>query len=255
MARRFYAKELNQHLTCALCTGYLVDALTVTECLHSFCKSCFIKYLQKPILVERGPALQDRCVGCPACLSPLPKPLECVRKDTLLQNIVCKAIPHLHFREQERRIGFESQKRGSERSNEVDKAIYVVLEYIDVNELRTCTNYDAAVNNDDLAMNNNYKLTDANQRETRSPNRELYISVSSRIPLATLKRFLALRFNNADVTLFSCDEVFDDADRLALRLGDVVALHRCASVRGERMCALFETDPNSEFAHFFFTVL
>lgn len=30
--------ELNPHLTCPLCAGYLIDATTIVECLHS-CKS------------------------------------------------------------------------------------------------------------------------------------------------------------------------------------------------------------------------
>ena len=30
--------NLNQHITCKLCNGYLVDAATITECLHT-CKS------------------------------------------------------------------------------------------------------------------------------------------------------------------------------------------------------------------------
>jgi len=30
-------QELNPHIMCALCAGYLVDATTIIECLHS-CK-------------------------------------------------------------------------------------------------------------------------------------------------------------------------------------------------------------------------
>ena len=30
--------NLNQHITCKLCNGYLIDAATITECLHT-CKS------------------------------------------------------------------------------------------------------------------------------------------------------------------------------------------------------------------------
>lgn len=28
-------KELNEHIVCPLCRGYLVDATTLVECLHS----------------------------------------------------------------------------------------------------------------------------------------------------------------------------------------------------------------------------
>ena len=34
---RLKITDVNQHLICALCSGYLVDATTIIECLHS-CK-------------------------------------------------------------------------------------------------------------------------------------------------------------------------------------------------------------------------
>ena len=38
--------ELNPHLICALCNGYLINATTTVECLHTFCKSCIVKHLE-----------------------------------------------------------------------------------------------------------------------------------------------------------------------------------------------------------------
>lgn len=37
MERTIKLKTLNIHITCKICRGYLVDATTVTECLHT-CK-------------------------------------------------------------------------------------------------------------------------------------------------------------------------------------------------------------------------
>uniref|UniRef100_A0AAQ4R7K7 RING-type domain-containing protein n=1 Tax=Gasterosteus aculeatus aculeatus TaxID=481459 RepID=A0AAQ4R7K7_GASAC len=39
--------HINAHITCRLCDGYLIDATTVTECLHTFCRSCLVKYLEE----------------------------------------------------------------------------------------------------------------------------------------------------------------------------------------------------------------
>jgi hypothetical protein len=36
---RLLLADLNSHLVCVLCRGYLVDATTIVECLHS-CKLC-----------------------------------------------------------------------------------------------------------------------------------------------------------------------------------------------------------------------
>ena len=33
-------------LACHLCSGYLVNATAITECLHVFCRSCLIRHLQ-----------------------------------------------------------------------------------------------------------------------------------------------------------------------------------------------------------------
>jgi polycomb group RING finger protein 3 len=36
----FALGPVNPHLTCRLCDGYFRDPITITECLHTFCKSC-----------------------------------------------------------------------------------------------------------------------------------------------------------------------------------------------------------------------
>ena len=60
--------DINAELTCILCSGYLVDATTISECLHSFCKACIVKYLET-----------NKC--CPICEAPLhsTKPLLDIR--------------------------------------------------------------------------------------------------------------------------------------------------------------------------------
>uniref|UniRef100_A0A182FDR3 RING-type domain-containing protein n=2 Tax=Anopheles albimanus TaxID=7167 RepID=A0A182FDR3_ANOAL len=37
---------VNPCITCNLCKGYLIDATTIVECLHSFCHSCIMKHLR-----------------------------------------------------------------------------------------------------------------------------------------------------------------------------------------------------------------
>lgn len=44
--RRVKLTQLNAHLVCVLCSGYFVDATTIIECLHTFCKTCIVRYLQ-----------------------------------------------------------------------------------------------------------------------------------------------------------------------------------------------------------------
>ena len=42
--RKVRLKDLNEHISCFICHGYLIDATTLTECLHT-CKYCFAFFL------------------------------------------------------------------------------------------------------------------------------------------------------------------------------------------------------------------
>lgn len=46
--------DLHPYITCFLCRGYLIEATTIVECLHTYCHSCLMKHLAK-----------EKC--CPQC--------------------------------------------------------------------------------------------------------------------------------------------------------------------------------------------
>uniref|UniRef100_A0A8C5PXG1 Polycomb group RING finger protein 1 n=1 Tax=Leptobrachium leishanense TaxID=445787 RepID=A0A8C5PXG1_9ANUR len=96
-------KELNEHIVCYLCAGYFVDATTITECLHTFCKSCIVKYLQTSKY-------------CPLCNIKIheTQPLLNLKLDRVMQDIVFKLVPGLQENE-ENRIKDFYQSRGLER--------------------------------------------------------------------------------------------------------------------------------------------
>eukprot|EP00058_Branchiostoma_floridae_P018212 XP_002603701.1 hypothetical protein BRAFLDRAFT_126892 [Branchiostoma floridae] len=76
--------DINPHIVCILCAGYFIDATTVTECLHTFCKSCIVKYLQTSKF-------------CPMCNIKIheTQPLLNLRPDRTMQDIVYKVVPGL----------------------------------------------------------------------------------------------------------------------------------------------------------------
>ena len=76
------AEAMNAFLLCSECGGYLRDATTVTECLHSFCWPCIEPYL------HTGKH------ECPACNTRLMTSLEgAVRPDLTLQAVVETLFP------------------------------------------------------------------------------------------------------------------------------------------------------------------
>lgn len=38
---------VHPYICCSLCSGYLIKATTIVECLHTFCHSCLMKHLTK----------------------------------------------------------------------------------------------------------------------------------------------------------------------------------------------------------------
>jgi len=90
--RKLKLKSLNCHITCYICKGYLIDATTVTECLHTFCKSCIVKYLEET----------NTCPRCEVLIHQS-HPLQYICADRTMQDIVYKLVPNLLEEETNRR--------------------------------------------------------------------------------------------------------------------------------------------------------
>lgn len=58
LTRKIKLCHINAHITCRLCEGYLIDATTVTECLHT-CESFLARPLVfiAPLLCAENPLL------------------------------------------------------------------------------------------------------------------------------------------------------------------------------------------------------
>ncbi|GLV38364.1 Posterior sex combs [Carabus blaptoides fortunei] len=85
--------EVNSYITCYLCKGYYVDATTIVECLHSFCRSCIIKHLHANSY-------------CPICEVMINTAKPNIKLDKTLQDIVYKLVPGLYTTEMGRRRTF-----------------------------------------------------------------------------------------------------------------------------------------------------
>ncbi|CAH1239064.1 BMI1 [Branchiostoma lanceolatum] len=148
--------ELNPHLMCVICGGYFIDATTIIECLHSFCKTCIVKYL-------------DTSKYCPVCDVQVHKtrPLLNIRADKTLQSLVYKLVPNLFKDEMKRRRDFYGQypdqdlAASSEERGEVeDLQIYTPDEHISLS-LEYYRESDAAPTGD----------SDQDKEETERPEK------------------------------------------------------------------------------------
>ncbi|KAL9983995.1 hypothetical protein ACROYT_G006247 [Oculina patagonica] len=84
--RKLKLQDLNSFITCELCRGYLIKPTTITECLHTFCRSCVVKYLQDS---------DDN--NCPSCsiLIHETNPFDMLRSDQTLEDVIYKLVPKL----------------------------------------------------------------------------------------------------------------------------------------------------------------
>ncbi|KAG5899251.1 hypothetical protein JTB14_035429 [Gonioctena quinquepunctata] len=99
MERKIVLNTLNSHITCEICRGYLIDATTVTECLHTFCKSCLVKHLEE----------NNTCPTCSIVIHQS-HPLQYISFDRTMQDIVYKLVPDLQKDEMNREKEFYRQR-------------------------------------------------------------------------------------------------------------------------------------------------
>ncbi|XP_059509007.1 polycomb group RING finger protein 6 isoform X1 [Stegostoma tigrinum] len=113
--------DVNPYILCPVCGGYFIDATTITECLHTFCKSCIVKHFD----------YSNRCPKCNIIVHQT-QPLYNIRLDRKLQDIVYKLVPNLESSEKKRLHDFYR-----ERGLEVPRPVVQVPSNGKVNRIRS----------------------------------------------------------------------------------------------------------------------
>jgi len=94
------AQDLNEHLMCPLCNGYFRNAMSIRECLHTFCRSCLTKEI-----------IYQGLKSCPTCKSHMGgNPLAGCIMDRTMQAVVDAIFPTLAQKEEEDRQAFYAER-------------------------------------------------------------------------------------------------------------------------------------------------
>lgn len=93
--RKHLVRDFNHFITCYVCKGYLMKPTTVTECLHTFCKSCIVQHFEE----------SNECPKCGIQVHET-NPLEMLRLDNTLEEVIFKLVPGLRENEQQRELDF-----------------------------------------------------------------------------------------------------------------------------------------------------
>ncbi|GAA6078946.1 polycomb group RING finger protein 5-A isoform X1, partial [Tachysurus ichikawai] len=93
--RTHLVKDFNRYITCSVCRGYLIKPTAVTECLHTFCKSCIVQHFEE----------SNECPECGIQVHET-NPLEMLRLDKTLEEIIFKLVPGLREKEEQQEMDF-----------------------------------------------------------------------------------------------------------------------------------------------------
>jgi len=118
-AESFQVKELNQNFICIICNGYLIQPVTITECLHYFCRSCIVKYLET--------TSEYKCPNCETLIHET-NPYDMLREDKKLEYLIYKLVPGLAQNEKKRRKLFYSRRSMVDpEENDVDSNLNLCI--------------------------------------------------------------------------------------------------------------------------------
>lgn len=184
--------EVNEHITCPLCHGYYIDATTIVECLHSFCRSCIIKHLQVKSY-------------CPVCEMMINSAKPNIKLDKALQDIVYKLVPGLFQKEMDRRQQFYASRPGpaasatpEQRGEDTERIIFspedvisFSLEYADVTDTDSISS----------------KSSDSNEAQTMAAATRRYLQCPAVVNISHLKKFLSNKFD-IDSSQFAIDILY-----------------------------------------------
>lgn len=185
-------RDINQHITCSLCAGYLVDATTITECLHTFCKTCIVKYLQTS-------------KNCPTCNTVVheTQPLLNLRPDRTMQDIVYKLVPGLYKSEQKRREQFYLE-RGEMDPNSRPPP----MDPVDSGAEFSHTHFSRDDDLLSLQIDPHSSVEESSGKELLQELFRKYMRCSSRVTVYHLKRFLLQKL--CVPALYDLDLLCDD---------------------------------------------
>ncbi|KAG7311633.1 hypothetical protein JYU34_002681 [Plutella xylostella] len=184
--------EVNEHITCPLCRGYYIDATTIVECLHSFCRSCIIKHLQVKSY-------------CPECEMMINSARPHIKPDKALQDIVYKLVPGLFQREMERRQQFYASRPGpaasatpEQRGEDTERIIFSPEDVISFS-----LEFADATDTDSISS----KSSDSNEPQSQAGTTRRFLQCPAVVNISHLKKFISMKFD-IDMTQFSIDILY-----------------------------------------------
>jgi len=189
--------ELNEFISCPMCHEYLIDATTINECLHTFCRSCIVRHIKNS---------NNDCPKCNTIIHER-RPLDYVIYDRNKQDIVYKLVPQLYISELRRKLAvhelpdIDSPTRSILKNN----YIYVVL----VQRKRNAPIHPI------LSPDTKEKVTEQPAKEHLNP---IYLKCPADIRISHLRKLVAVKFQleaNDRVSIIYKGDIVSDLDQVS----------------------------------------
>nr|XP_055032682.1 polycomb group RING finger protein 5-B isoform X2 [Misgurnus anguillicaudatus] len=179
LQKKHLVKDFNHFITCYVCKGYLIKPTTVTECLHTFCKSCIVQHFED----------SNECPKCGIQVHET-NPLEMLRLDNTLEEIIFKVVPGLREKEQQQEIEFWRKNKSKENIGDGPVCKKAKLDEEDDNN----SNGDYHRSDPQIAicldcLRNNSQMGEAIVKGLMKK----FIRCSTRVTVGTIKKFLSLK--------------------------------------------------------------
>lgn len=194
MEKKVKLNELNEFIICSVCSGYLINASTVTECLHTFCRSCIVKHLEDN-------------THCPKCNKVIhhSHPMNYLKLDRTMQDVVYKLVPGLQERERKREVKFK--RRNSPTTN--NKGDSLRGSSSSGKTYKRKLNNDYHRNDEQVAICLECERLPETKRSIK-PLKRKYLKLSSQATVQILRKYVAKKLNlksHTDIDIFCNEEL------------------------------------------------
>lgn len=178
--------ELNEFISCPLCHGYLIDATTVNECLHTFCRSCIIKHIKND---------NNSCPKCNTIIHER-RPLDYIVYDRNKQDIVYKLVPQLYISELTKRVEAR-ETRG------IDTLTKFILEkkFLHV-----------------VCVQRTNDLNPSTSTSESKPQRPIYLRCPQTVTIRHIRKLLAMKYQLSQderVNILYKGDIVNDSDQIS----------------------------------------
>ncbi|XP_035684636.1 polycomb group RING finger protein 6-like [Branchiostoma floridae] len=216
--------DLNPYIVCRLCGGYLIDATTITECLHPFCHSCLLKHLD----------FSNRCPTCNVIIHET-NPLYNIRPDRTLQDIIYKLLPALEEDEKKREKTFY-EERGIEYPLRPPTPPPPPPKPIRKPLAQKSTNQEPSYEDSQVSLLLEFSGTNPGVASQIKPLKKKYVRVSNQATVGHVQKFLLKKLeldsDTFQVDVLCNDEVIDRGltlqtveEILAQKVDGLIVLH------------------------------